>query len=362
MKIAIVGCGKFADAHVEQIGRLPELGRVVATCDAEPLMAEQLAVRYGIPAHYSSFDAMLAEVRPDVVHIATPPGAHLELARRAFEAGAHVYVEKPLAPTLEAARALLGAAEAAGRKLTVGYTYLFDPPARRLRVLIAEGVLGEVLHVESFYGYDLAGPFGRGMMADPNHWVHRLPGGLLQNNIDHLINKIAEFLPAEAVEVDARGGRQRAMRYHDVRDRTFDELRLRLRADGVSAYGTFSSHIRPGAHWCRVYGSRNTALVDIANRSLTLSAGARLPSAIGRLGVPFEQAVRFASEGWRNLRDFARSDYHFFGGLEHLIRAFYRSIIDGTAPPIPYRDMLRTSTIMDEVFRQLEEQQSSCAS
>jgi predicted dehydrogenase len=359
MKIAIVGCGKFADAHAEQIARMPELGRLVAVCDAEPLMAEQLAVRYGIGAHFSSFDAMLEQIRPDVVHVATPPATHLGLARRAFEAGAHVYVEKPLAPTLEAAQALVEAARAAGRRLTVGYTYLFDPPARRLRQLLGEGVLGEVVHVESFYGYDLDGPFGRAIMADPGHWVHGLPGGLLQNNIDHLLNKLVELLPSGPVEVEARGSRQRKTRYRDVRDRTCDELRLSLQVGGVSAYGTFSSHIRPAAHWCRVYGSRNTVLADYTGRSVTLAAGTRMPSALGRLGVPFEQALSYAAEGWRNAKAFARSDYQFFGGLEHLMRAFYRSILDRGEPPIPYDDMLRVSRIMAEIFAQLEQRRGT---
>ena len=352
MKSAIVGCGKFADAHAEQLRRMPEVASLVAACDVEPLMAEQLARRYGISAHYASYDEMLERARPDVVHIATPPASHLALAARAFAAGAHVYVEKPLAPTHEDARALIAAAESCGKKLTVGYTYLFDPPAQRMRRLLAGGALGKVLHVESFYGYDLAGPFGQAIMSDPDHWVHQLPGGLLHNNVDHLLNKVVELLPYETngLEIDARGGRLRSRRYHDCRDRTFDELRLRLQSDGVSAYATFSAHIRPAGHWCRIYGSRNCALVDYTSRSLTLSTGPRLPSAFGRLVQPFETAIRFAAEGWRGLRDFAHCDYHFFGGLEHLMRAFYGAVRDGGEPPIPYEDLLRTTASWTRFF------------
>src|SRR4051812_49139913 len=72
LRIGIVGCGKIADAHLEQIRALGR-GEVVAVCDSEPLMAEQLAVRMNVPARYTDFAAMLAGERLDVVHVATPP-------------------------------------------------------------------------------------------------------------------------------------------------------------------------------------------------------------------------------------------------------------------------------------------------
>ena len=50
LKVAIVGCGKVADQHVEEIAKLPQLARVVGVCDLEPLMAEQLASRFSIAA------------------------------------------------------------------------------------------------------------------------------------------------------------------------------------------------------------------------------------------------------------------------------------------------------------------------
>jgi predicted dehydrogenase len=107
LKVAIVGCGKIADGHVEEIRKLPHLASVVAVADREPLMAEQLAARYGISAHYDDVDRLLAVERPDVVHVTTPPGSHVALARMAIDAGAHVYVEKPLTPSFADSRGLV---------------------------------------------------------------------------------------------------------------------------------------------------------------------------------------------------------------------------------------------------------------
>ncbi|MEY4754705.1 MAG: hypothetical protein RJA44_2380, partial [Pseudomonadota bacterium] len=83
LRIGIIGCGKIADGHVEQI-RATGRGEVVAVCDREALMAEQLAVRMKIPARYSDAAEMLAKEKLDVVHIATPPDSHLFLAKLCF--------------------------------------------------------------------------------------------------------------------------------------------------------------------------------------------------------------------------------------------------------------------------------------
>jgi len=353
LKVAIVGCGKIADGHVEEIQKMPQLAHVVAACDLEALMAEQLAARYGIAAHYDSFDQMLESERPDVVHITTPPASHLPLATRALEAGCHVYVEKPLTPTASETTALVERAQTANRMLTVGYTYLFDPPALAMRELVAAGELGAPVHVESFYGYDLTGPFGSALLADANHWVHRLPGKLLHNNIDHLFNKLVEFIDDESPEIIARGSVRRPQRFGDERDQMHDELRVMVVGQQVTAYGTFSSHARPGLHLCRVYGTRNTACVDYLARTVTLERTSSLPSAMGRLLPAFERAWQLAREGARNVVKFAQSDFHFFAGLNYLIAAYYRAIVQDAPPPIPYRDILRIATMMDQVFDQL---------
>jgi predicted dehydrogenase len=365
LKVAIVGCGKIADGHVEEIQKMPAAARVVAVCDLELLMAEQIAVRYGVPAHYDDLDALLARETPDVVHITTPPGSHMALAKKAIDAGAHVYVEKPLTLRYADSKALVDHARAARKQLTIGYSYLFDPPALAMRELIAHGVLGDAVHVESFYGYNLAGPFGSAIMGDAGHWVHRLPGKLVHNNLDHVLYKLPEFLPDDrgeeafaadplgGLQVTAQGWARRTKRYGDARDDLVDELRLSIVGGPVSVYGTFSSHIKPTGHFARVYGTKNTLHVDYVMRTVTLDAQSHLPSAIGRLVPAFAQGAQFLREGGKNLARFARSDFHYFSGMNRLFAMFYESIVTGGPPPIPYRDILRIAAMMDEVFRQV---------
>lgn len=365
LKVAIVGCGKIADGHIEEIQKMPAAAKVVAACDLEILMAEQIAVRYGLSAHYDDLDKLLANEKPDVVHITTPPGSHLPLAMKCIDAGAHVYVEKPLTLSYPDSRRLVDYAIAAKKQLTIGYSYLFDPPALAMRDLVKEGVLGQAVHLESFYGYNLAGPFGSAMMGDAGHWVHRLPGKLIHNNLDHILYKLPEFLPDDrpdeafdqdplgSLKVLANGWVRREKRYGDARDELCDELRLTILGGPVSVYGTFSSHIKPTGHFARVYGTKNTFHVDYVMRTVTLDAQSHLPSAIGRLAPAFTQGLQFLKEGGKNLARFAQSDFHYFSGMNRLFAMFYESIVTGGPPPIPHRDILRISAIMDEIWKQV---------
>ena len=226
LNVGVIGCGRIADSHIEEIQKF-NCARVLAVCDLEPIQAEQLALRYFIPRWYSDFDRMLSENRLDVIHITTPPHTHLALARKSVEAGCHVFLEKPLALNASDGRHLIECLQQSGRKMTINYWFNFETPALALKEFIAKGELGEPIHIESYYGYDLAGRFGEAVSSDDRHWVHQLPGKLFQNVCDHALNKITAFLPDEPVEVVARGYRRRQLDDDDG-DRVLDELRVMI--------------------------------------------------------------------------------------------------------------------------------------
>jgi len=312
-----------------------------------------MCIRYGIPGFYDSYERMLEKERPDVVHITTPPQSHLALGRAAIDVGCHVYVEKPLALDYADSKALVEHAERAGKKITVGYTYLYDPPALEMRRLLAEGALGNIVHVESWYGYNPGGEFGSVIFGDPGHWVHALPGKLLHNNIDHVLNKLTEFIEDEDPAIHAFGWRHGEARFGDVRDEMQDELRVVMIGKSVSAYGTFTSYVKPSAQFVRVYGEKNIMHVDYVSRTVTLEPGATFPSAVGRLVPSFGQALQFLRQGGRNIAAFARGDFQFFSGLNRLIGTFYDCITTDGPLPISTRDMLRISLWMDRIFEQV---------
>jgi len=348
MNVAIVGCGKIADAHVGELQKMNDV-RIVGVCDLEPLMAEQIATRFGIEFYTDRIDDLLKR-EPDVVHVTTPPRSHLPLAKRAMEAGAHVYVEKPLAMNLTEVEHLLSTAEKNNRLVTVGHSFAFDPVALAMRRLIDKGVLGDPVHVDSWFGYNLAGPFGAAILADPQHWVHSLPGGLFHNNIDHMLNKISEFVPDDRPRMLVHAFTRRRERFGDDRDRLLDELRVTVGGERVTGSGVFTSAVQPVAQFARVYGTKNILHVDYNLRTVVIEKGVQLPSAIGRLLPEFGRGWAHHREGARNIFAFARSRFHFFAGMHELIRRFYGAIRGQEELPIPYRDMRRIAWMMDTIF------------
>src|SRR5262249_3749607 len=123
-----------------------------------------------------------------------------------LQKGCHVYVEKPFTIDAGQASALLELAEAKGLKLTVGHDDQFSHVARRMRKVIQSGYLGGTpVHMESYFCYELGQSYAHALFGDKQHWVRRLPGGLLHNVISHGIARIAEFLVADAITVTSYG-------------------------------------------------------------------------------------------------------------------------------------------------------------
>ena len=84
LKVAIVGCGKIADAHALQIQRIKGC-EIVGVCDREPLMARQLYERFPVKKYFTDLTQLLSEAKPDVVHITTPPESHFGIAKLCLE-------------------------------------------------------------------------------------------------------------------------------------------------------------------------------------------------------------------------------------------------------------------------------------
>jgi len=318
-------------------------------------MARQLAERFGVEHWFTDLDALLRDARPDVVHVTTPPQSHHAIARRCLEHGVHVYVEKPFTVDAKEAENLVALAETRGLRLTVGHDAQFSPAANRMRKLVREGYLGDaVVHMESYYGYDLGDrAYAAAFVGDRSHWVRRLPGGLLQNVISHGVARIAEHLSGKTVKVVAHGFTSPALAANGADD-VVDELRVMLvDAAGTTAYFTFSSQMRPALNQFRLFGSRNGLILDEQQQTLVKLRGASFKSYVERFVPPVILARQYLANATSNARRFLANDFHMEAGKRHLIGAFYRAIAEGGPAPIPYSEILTTARMMDAIFEQL---------
>jgi predicted dehydrogenase len=169
VKAAVAGTGFIGAVHVEALRRLgvDVLGVCASTPERAP--SKQLA-----PV-YESYEALLADTRLDVVHVATPNHLHHAQVRAALEAGKHVVCEKPLALTSSESGELLELAQRSGLVHCTNFNLRFYPLAHQARALVGSGALGDVWSVHGSYLQD--------WLLYPTDWNWRLEpekGGALR--------------------------------------------------------------------------------------------------------------------------------------------------------------------------------------
>lgn len=142
INIAIVGCGGVVRNYRRAYAQLPGT-KVIVTMDTDDTEARQAAIETGALRSSTDFaDALADDV--DVVVISTPNFLHREQAVAAFAAGKHVFLQKPMARTVEECDAIIAAAERSGRTLGVYMNLLDHPLFRDLRTMVQSGYLGTI--------------------------------------------------------------------------------------------------------------------------------------------------------------------------------------------------------------------------
>ena len=107
-------------------------------------------------------------------------------------------------------------------------------------------------------------------------------------------------------------------------------------------------------HQFRIYGPKNGLLPDQDNETLIKLRGGRYKSYLEQFAPPVNFALQYAGNFRENLRLFLANDFHPKAGMKFLIESFYRSVVENAPLPIPYREIVLTSQIMDKIFRGLD--------
>lgn len=148
LSIGIIGTGNISRAHLAAYLEFPDEVRIVGLADIDPAKAEAARDAHGLDGArvYDDAGALLAAEDLDLVSIATPPGTHCELTVQALEAGVHVIVEKPMAPSLEECDRMLEAQRRSGRLLSVVAQNRFRDDLAQLKAVLETGKIGRIAH------------------------------------------------------------------------------------------------------------------------------------------------------------------------------------------------------------------------
>ena len=331
LRVAIVGTGKMGLNHIYAL-RGCTGARLVAVCDSN---ADEGELSPNLPegaAIFRDLDTMLARVRPDVVHIVTPPHTHAVLGRAVLEAGSHVYIEKPFTPTRREAEILTTLAAQRSLQVCAGHQCLFDHASLAARRRLGE--IGEVTQVESYFSFRTVRksitPVDQAMDILP-HAVYMLLDVLRTGCSD-------EVLRIEGLSATADGSVNAILTLGPRR--------------GVL---TVSLRARPVEQYVHVAGTNGTLRIDLVTGGIVVLPGAGANIG-GALVNPFRQArqtmVGSAGGFIRNLRE----RKYGYPGLRSLFQAFYDSIRSGAPAAMSVPSITETVAVCEQIGEMLMRQ------
>jgi len=213
IKVAIVGTGAISDSHIQAYLRFRDRCKIVAVADLQVEKARTKAAQYGlnVPVFKTAHD-MISGVEFDLASVCLPPFEHAPASVALFEAGKHVLVEKPMAPSLAECDAMIEASRKSGRLLSVVAQNRFKTAVQRLKRVLDSGIAGRILHaqVDSFWWrgsryYDLwwRGTWEKeGGGCTINHAVHQIDLFLWMRGVPRQVDAFMANLNHDNSEVE----------------------------------------------------------------------------------------------------------------------------------------------------------------
>jgi UDP-N-acetylglucosamine 3-dehydrogenase len=188
VKVGVVGLGVMGQHHARVYSQLE--CEFVGVVDADIDRARTVGEHYGVP-YYADHTELVSRV--DAVSVVVPTSLHRKVAMDFLSKGVHCLVEKPIASQLEDAKEMQRVAQATHAKLAVGHIERFNPAVTRLKEIIDEGILGEIMIIST----RRVGPFAR-RIRDV---------GIIVDSASHDIDVARYLVGKEPITTFARSGR-----------------------------------------------------------------------------------------------------------------------------------------------------------
>ncbi len=350
--VAVIGAGMISQTvHLPVLSALAAV-RLLVVCDVDAMRAAAAAKRFGVPRAVTDYRQVLADPDIAAVVVATPHKWHYPITMAAIEAGKHVLCEKPLGMSFAEALALYTAAQRAGVRHMVGFTYRFVPALRYMRALIQQGVIGEPRHFRSLRLQDVPEEdlgwrqrrelAGRGELFESG--CHRIDyAHYLVGEIAAVAGLARTFVPERRT---GRGGTLPA----EVEDWAAFVAEFKNGVTGVFEVSRLAKGHRRGGHaldLAEVNGSEGTLIFDL-RRPFHLQLG-KPGGSLELLEVPREYYKLPGSPRGISGRDAAvayRFDQDF---------AFVRAVLSGEPCTPSFADGARCQAVIHAVIQSAEE-------
>lgn len=261
LKCGVIGAGIMGKMHLKACAQFAG-AQPVAVCDTNEERVKEVAEQFGVEA-YATYDEMIEKADMDVIHITTPDFAHRDPILKSLQSGRHVLTEKPMATTMDDARAIMKAVEAADGKLMVNFSNRWNPPHHNTKKAINNGDLGELKHAYARLSNTIYVPtqmLSWGGKSSPTMFL-----------LPHMVDLVRWFFSAEADTVYAvkTEGVLKGMGID-----THDTMTATVTFDNGAVACFETAWILPESqpylvdHYVKLIGSKGTTIADLCERGL----------------------------------------------------------------------------------------------
>jgi predicted dehydrogenase len=248
LNIGLIGFGRIAElVHLRTLMSLP--GVVVGgVSEHDPKRMQQVWQRAPHAGTFANYHDMLRDSEVEAVVICLPPAQHADAAIAAFQSGKHVYIEKPIAPSLEEAQAVHTAWRASGKVGMMGFNFRCHPLYQQLRALIRAGTYGAVMGASSLFTTQARQiPIWKEKRATG--------GGILLDLASHHVDLVGYLFPDPIMGVSA---------FEHSSQSEADNATLALRLESGALIQSLFSSTSVNAHRFEVYFQQAKVVVDLA--------------------------------------------------------------------------------------------------
>lgn len=337
MKIGVVGAGVISGIHLSAATSYLG-GEVVGIADHDLARARAQAKRYSIKYSFDNVADLLA-LKPDVVHVLTPPASHESVTLEALQAGAHVYVEKPMATSVASCERMARAAAVTKRQLCIGHCWVYNPAMTQAQRLLESGAAGVVLQAAASWNFDLhrAPTFGK------EHWSTEMPGGLAEDVAVHPLSVLIRLLGASRRTFSV----SRPAPADDARP---PETRALLDCERGLGTLSVSFHARPDLALVDIWCERMLLRLNMSSMTLTLHRDLPMPRKIARgvsnLDIASQLVAGTANTVWKLLARKVDGSY----GIVPLIHAFYAALEAGQPAPVGPTEGMQSLLVLRSIW------------
>ncbi|MFB3906537.1 MAG: Gfo/Idh/MocA family protein [Acidobacteriota bacterium] len=325
-KVNIIGLGIMGKNAARVLKRIPGV-RLTGGADLQDENLEAAKAEFQLENTYQDFHTMLQREKPDAVFIATPDWFHFEPIIACLEAGAHVYVEKPLTTSEKEAAAVVRKVRETGLKLQVSYNHRWLAPYYATHRMIRENKIGECLVGFARKNNPISVPTK--MLAG---WARQSSPGWFMSS--HDIDLIAWWFEDDPVEVKSNGIKS------VLKKRGWDTY------DALQSLVRFSRGATAAFEACWVYPEKHPALPD----SFMEVIGEHGHIHLDRKAEAIEMST---PEGLAWPRTFLHSQIFgkWVGAFPQCIESFFEAIVEDREPYVTAYDGWRSTAVLDAMHQ-----------